>query len=124
MGCAAALAAIELFEKERLLEDLQPKIECLRSSLIPLESLPHVGNVRQCGLIAAIELVQDKAAKTPYPWEERVGVKVCIEARRHGLLLRPLGHIMIIMPPLIIKTHEIETVVEIVCKSIQVVTGQ
>ncbi|HJW85605.1 MAG TPA: adenosylmethionine--8-amino-7-oxononanoate transaminase, partial [Candidatus Brocadiaceae bacterium] len=93
LGCAAALAAIALFEKERLLEGLQPKIERLRNSLKPLESLPHVGEVRQCGLIAAIELAQDKATKTPYPWEERVGVKVCLEARRHGLLLRPLAHI-------------------------------
>ncbi len=124
LGCAAALAAIELFEKERLLEDLQPKIECLRNSLKPLESLPHVGDIRQCGLIVAIELAQDKATKTLYPWEERVGVKVCLEARRHGLLLRPLGHIMIIMPPLIITPREIEMVVEIVSKSIQVVTGQ
>ncbi|HJW85472.1 MAG TPA: adenosylmethionine--8-amino-7-oxononanoate transaminase, partial [Candidatus Brocadiaceae bacterium] len=74
-------------------------------------------------LIAAIELAQDKATKTPYPWEERVGVKVCLEARRHGLLMRPLAHIMIIMPPLIITPREIETVVEIVGKSIEVVTG-
>ena len=107
-----------------MLEDLQPKIECLRNSLKPLESLPHVGDIRQCGLIVAIELAQDKATKTPYPWEERVGVKVCLEARRHGLLLRPLGHIMIIMPPLMIKPREIETIVDVVHKSIQVVTGQ
>ncbi|MEK7298121.1 MAG: adenosylmethionine--8-amino-7-oxononanoate transaminase [Planctomycetota bacterium] len=124
LGCAAALAAIELFENERLLEGLQPKIESLRNCLKPLESLPHVGEIRQCGLIAAIELAQEKATKTPYPWEERIGVKVCLEARRHGLLLRPLAHIMIIMPPLIITPCEIEMVVEIAGKSIGVVTGQ
>jgi len=79
-----------------------------------------VGDVRQCGLIAAIELVKDKTTKEPYHWEERVGIQVCLEARKRGLLIRPLGHIIVIMPPLIIKIHEIDRLLHIVHESIQI----
>ena len=123
LGCAAALASLELFEKERILENLEPKIKHLQAKLKSFESLEHVGDVRQCGLITAIELVKDKTAKEPYPWEERVGIKVCIEARKHGLLIRPLGHIIVIMPPLIIKEHELDSLLNIMYESIKIVTS-
>jgi len=123
LGCAAALASLALFEKERILESLEPKINHLRTKLKPFESLEHVGDVRQCGLIAAIELVRDKTTKEPYPWEERVGIQVCLEARKRGLLIRPLGHIIVIMPPLIIKIHEIDRLLDIIHESIQIVTS-
>ena len=123
LGCAAALASMELFEKEHILENLEPKINHLRAKLKSFESLNHVGDVRQCGLIAAIELVKDKSTKEPYPWEERMGIKVCLEARKRGLLIRPLGHIIVIMPPLIIKIHEIDRLLDIIHESIQIVTS-
>ncbi|MBI2471814.1 MAG: adenosylmethionine--8-amino-7-oxononanoate transaminase [Planctomycetes bacterium] len=124
LGCAAALASLELYEKERILKNLEPKINYLRAKLKSFESLKHVGDIRQCGLIAAIELVRDKSTKEPYPWEERVGIKVCIEARKQDLLIRPLGHIIIVMPPIIIKTDELDRMLEITYKSIQVVTNE
>ena len=123
LGCAAALASLELFQREHILENLEPKINHLRAKLKSFESLNHVGDVRQCGLIAAIELVKDKTTKEPYPWEERVGIQVCIEARKRGLLIRPLGHIIVIMPPLIIKAHEIDRLLDIIHESIQTVTS-
>lgn len=123
LGCAAALASLELFEKEHILENLEPKINHLRARLKHFESLEHVGDVRQCGLIAAIELVRDKATKEPYPWEERLGIKVCLEARKHGLLMRPLGHVIVIMPPLIIKIDELDKLLNIIYESIQIVTS-
>ncbi len=119
LGCAAALASMELHEKEHILEALEPKINHLQARLKPFESLEHVGDVRQCGLIAAIELVKDKTTKEPYPWEERVGIQVCLEARKRGLLIRPLGHIIVIMPPLIIENNELDKLLEIIYKSIQ-----
>ncbi len=124
LGCAAALASIELFEKERILENLEPKIKHLQAKLKSFESLEHVGDVRQCGLIAAIELVKDKTTKEPYHWEERVGIKVCIDARKNGLLIRPLGHIIVIMPPLIIKTDELDRLLDIVNLAIQNITNK
>jgi len=123
LGCAAALASLELFEKEHILENLGPKIKHLQTKLKSFESLEHVGDVRQCGLIAAIELVKDKTTKEPYPWEERMGIQVCLETRKRGLLIRPLGHIIVIMPPLIIKTHEIDRLLDIIHESIQIVTS-
>jgi adenosylmethionine-8-amino-7-oxononanoate aminotransferase len=122
LGCAAALASLELFEKERILENLAPKIIYLQTRLKQFESLEHVGNVRQCGLIAAIELVKDKSTKEPYPWEERIGIQVCLEARKHGLLIRPLGHIIVIMPPLSIKEHELNRLLNIMYESVKIVT--
>ncbi len=123
LGCAAALASLELLEKERILENLEPKIKYLQAKLKSFESLEHVGNIRQCGLIAAIELVKDKTTKVPYPWEERIGVKVCFESRKQGLLMRPLGHIIVIMPPLIIKEHELDRLLTIVYESIKIITS-
>ena len=123
LGCAAALASMELHEKEHILEALEPKINHLQARLKPFESLEHVGDVRQCGLIAAVELVKDKTTKEPYPWEERVGIQVCLEARKRGLLIRPLGHIIVIMPPLIIENNDLDKLLDIIYKSIQQVCG-
>ena len=122
LGCSAALASLELFDKEQKMENLEPKINHLRAKLKRFELLKHVGDVRQCGLIAAIELVKDKSTKEPYPWEERVGIQVCLEARKHGLLIRALGHIIVIMPLLIIKIDELDRLLNIIYESIQVVT--
>ncbi|MFN3532037.1 MAG: adenosylmethionine--8-amino-7-oxononanoate transaminase [Candidatus Brocadia sp.] len=119
LGCAAALASLGLFEKAHILENLESKINYLRAGLKRFELLEHVGDVRQCGLIAAIELVKDKSTKEPYPWEERVGIRVCLEARQRGLLLRPLGHILVLMPPLIIEINELDRLLNIVYESIQ-----
>ncbi len=124
LGCAAALASLELFEKEHILENLVPKINHLRAKLKRFELLEHVGDARQCGLIAAIELVRDKSTKEPYPWEERVGIQVCLEARKHGLLIRPLGHIIVIMPPLSINADELSRMIDILYESVQIATNE
>ncbi|MDR4508466.1 MAG: adenosylmethionine--8-amino-7-oxononanoate transaminase [Candidatus Brocadiaceae bacterium] len=120
LGCAAALASLQLFEGGKLLDTLQPKIQYLKAGLKRFESLKHTGDIRQCGLIAAIELVLDKTTKEPYPWVDRIGIQVCTEARKHGLLIRPLGHIIIIMPPLIIREEELERMLNSIYESIQV----
>ena len=124
LGCAAALASIQLFEKNLIIENLKPKISHLHERLKTFESLEHVGDIRQCGLIAAIELVKDKTTKEAYPFEERIGIRVCFEARKHGLLIRPLGHIIVIMPPLIIKNEELDRMLDIIYNSIKTVTNK
>ena len=107
LGCAAALASLELFEKNRLLELLPQKIGYLGNKLQELLELDRVGDVRQVGMVCAVELVRDKASREPYGWEERMGVKVCLEARKHGLFLRPLGNVIVIFPPLAISMDEL-----------------
>lgn len=99
LGCAAALASLELFETRNVLAELQGKIGFLREGLKKFKELPHVGDVRQCGFIGAIELVRERATKEPFPHDETIGAKVCRRAREKGVLLRPLGDVIYFMPP-------------------------
>src|SRR6185369_5169117 len=123
IACAAALASLALFESDRLLEALEPKIEYLAQRLQGLLALSRVGDVRQEGMIGGIELVQDKKSRQPYHWEERVGVRVCLEARKHGLFLRPLGNVIVVFPPLSISLQELELLMDGIEASIRTVTG-
>ncbi|MBN1396205.1 MAG: aspartate aminotransferase family protein [Pirellulales bacterium] len=122
LGAAAALATLDVFEEERTLEKLPAKIDRLGEHLARLARLPHVGDARQRGLIAAVELVRDKAAKEPYSWAEKRGMKVCDVARRRGVWLRPLGNVIVIMPPLAISLEQLDTIMEAVEEGIRETT--
>jgi adenosylmethionine-8-amino-7-oxononanoate aminotransferase len=111
LAAAAAHAVLDVFERERVLDALGPKIDLLRSELERVGALEAVGDVRQFGLAAGIELVADRATKTPYPAAERRGMKVCAAAKRRGVFLRPLGDTIVLMPPLSITEDEIRTLV-------------
>ncbi|MBI3809638.1 MAG: adenosylmethionine--8-amino-7-oxononanoate transaminase [Nitrospirae bacterium] len=123
LGCAVALANLDVFEKEHTLERLQPKIAALTRLLKPLRDHSHVGDIRQIGLIAGIELVRNRETKAPYPLAERVGMHVGEEARMLGLLIRPLGNIIVLMPPLSTTTKELRQMMAIVTKAIKAVTS-
>jgi len=110
LGAAVALASLDVFAEEQTLERLRPKIDRLSGHLARIARLPHVGDVRQRGLIAGIELVRDKQSKEPYPWEERRGMRVCDNARMEGVLLRPLGNVVVVMPPLAITLEELDRI--------------
>src|SRR6266436_4305880 len=107
LGCAAAKASLEVFEKERVLETLQPKIRHLSSALAGLRELPGVKEVRQCGSIAGIEVAELSEA----PLGNRAA-EICIAARRHGLLTRPICNVVVLMPPLCITIAQLTTAVE------------
>jgi adenosylmethionine-8-amino-7-oxononanoate aminotransferase len=110
LGAAAALATLEVFDQEQTLTQLQPKIDRLAQHLSRIAEHPHVGDVRQRGLIAGIELVRDRQIKEPYPWEEKRGIRVCQQALGKGVWLRPLGNVLVIMPPLAISLDELDRV--------------
>jgi adenosylmethionine-8-amino-7-oxononanoate aminotransferase len=110
LGAAVALATLDVFEEERTLERLPPKIERLAGHLSRIAHHPHVGDVRQCGLIAGIELVRERATKEPYPWEEKRGIRACDAARRQGVLVRPLGNVLVVMPPLAITLDDLDRI--------------
>ena len=110
LGAAVALATLDVFEEERTFEQLPAKIARLGEHLERIGRLAHVGHVRQCGLIAGIELVCDRSTKEPYPWEEKRGIGVCDHARREGVLLRPLGNVIVILPPLAISLDELDKI--------------
>ena len=124
LGCAIALANLDVFKRERTIEKLRPKIEVLRRLLKPISAHPHVGDVRQIGLIAGIELVQNRITKEPYPLMDRIGVRVTDEARAAGLLLRPLGNIIVLMPPLSTTIKELGMMVRVLTRAIETATGE
>ena len=123
LGCAVALANLDIFARERTLHKLQPKIAALRRLLRPLGEHPHVGDIRQIGFIVGIELVRDRATKEPYPLADRIGVRVAEEAKRLGMLIRPLGNVIVLMPPLSTTMKELRQMVGIVAKAIKKITG-
>jgi adenosylmethionine-8-amino-7-oxononanoate aminotransferase len=122
IACAAALASLDLFDKTRLLEQLPQKIEYLAKRLSALLIINHVGNIRQLGMVGGIELVADKKTKESFAWEDRVGVQVCLEARKHGLFLRPLGNVIVIFPPLSISVEELKLLMDGIEASIIAIT--
>ncbi len=112
LACAVALENIQIFEDEKTLEKLQPKIELLTERLKEFWELKHVGDVRQLGFMAGIELVKDKEKNEPFPYGERTGFKVAYKCREKGVFLRPLGDVMVLMMPLVIKEEEINYVID------------
>ncbi len=112
LGAAVALANLDLFESEKTLAKIQPRIAQLAERLRRLERASHVGSVRQCGLIAGIELMRDPASGTPFPWEWRIGGRVCDAVRRRGVWLRPLGNVIVVMPPLCITAEQLDRVMD------------
>lgn len=124
LACTAALANLRIFKKEQTLKKLQPRIKYLAKGLKKFYNLPSVGDLRQKGLMVGIELVKDRQTKEPYPWEEKIGVRVCQEARKHGVILRPLGNVIVLMPPLVISISELKTLLEAVYRAIRKVTDR
>ena len=122
LSCAAALASLEVFKKEKTLSRLQPKIKYLSEGLKMFYNLSHVGEVRQKGFMVGIELVRNKQSKEPYPWEERIGIKVCQAVRKHGVILRPLGNVIVLMPPLSISKIELQRILDAAYEAIEQVT--
>ncbi len=112
LACAVALANLEVFEEEKTLEKLQPKIEHLRKRLEEFWELKHVGDVRQLGFMAGIELVKDKKTGEKFPYGERTGFKVAYKCRERGVFLRPLGDVMVLMMPLVISIEEMDHVLD------------
>jgi adenosylmethionine-8-amino-7-oxononanoate aminotransferase len=119
LACAAALANLDIFEEERVLENLKPKIARLSELLAELAAHPHVRAVRQCGFIAGIEIgATDGSA---YPWAELRGARVCEVAREHGLLTRPVLDTVVLMPPFCVTLEQLGDAVEAIRRGIDAV---
>ncbi|OYV88363.1 MAG: hypothetical protein B7Z73_08650 [Planctomycetia bacterium 21-64-5] len=114
LAAAAASASLDVFDDEQVLARMPEKISRLSQHLTRLKRLEHLGDVRQCGLIAGIELVRERASQTPFDVRERRGWRVCQHARRRGVLLRPLGDVVVIMPPLSISLEELDRIADAV----------
>ena len=112
LSAAAAHATLDVFEMDETLEKLPSKMELLRSRLDLLRSCADVGDVRQYGMMAAIELVANKVAKTPLPWQEQRAGQVCRRALQRGVWLRPIGNVIPIVPPLSATEEELELLMD------------
>jgi adenosylmethionine-8-amino-7-oxononanoate aminotransferase len=120
LACAAACACLDIFEEERVLETAQDKIQLLHEELeAQVAPLPWVGDLRQCGFMVGIELVADRSTRKAFPVELRMGARVTQDIRKAGVILRPLGDVVVLMPPLSLTADEIRYLVSATAQSIQ-----
>ena len=119
LGCAAALATLEVFDEEQTLENVLVRGRELEELLARLKTYSVVGDIRCRGLMAAVELVADRQWQTPFPWAERKGQLVCQAALSRGVWLRPLGNVLVIMPPLCVASSHLEQIVDAIEYGIQ-----
>ncbi len=124
LACRAALAVLDVFRNEKIIEKaLPPKVSLLKDALRQISAHENVGEAKNLGLMGRIELVADKHGKTPFPWAEKTGWKVALHALEKGLFIRPLGNVIVIMPPLSISSENLRRMMETIHESIIHVLG-
>ncbi|MCC6424209.1 MAG: adenosylmethionine--8-amino-7-oxononanoate transaminase [Phycisphaerales bacterium] len=112
LACAAALANLDLFEEQNLVQQVRQKgdeLDILLQNLLPLK---HVGDIRRKGLMVGVELVEDKTSRRPFDPHRRVGAEVCRRIRSHGIILRPLADTIVLMPPLALEMEDLRRIVD------------
>lgn len=119
LACRAALETLAIFRDEPVLQRNRALAERMAQRLAPLRGHPHVADVRQTGLIAAVELARDARARTPFPAAERRGVRVYLHGLEHGVLLRPLGNVVYFMPPYVVTPDEIDLMIDVAIEGIE-----
>jgi lysine--8-amino-7-oxononanoate aminotransferase len=122
LGCAVALASLKLFEERKIIGGVRAKASFVENKLAALKERPHIGEIRQKGLMIGIELVRDKGSREPYDWVERIGVRTSMRARELGMLTRPLGNVIVFIPPLASTEAELDAMTEILAESIVDIT--
>lgn len=122
LACRAALATLDIFEQDNVLEKNQALAEAMRATTARFAEHPHVAEVRQHGMILAIEMVKDKRTRESYPWQERRGLRVYRHALEKGVLLRPLGNVVYLMPPYVITEEQIAYISEVAWEGINLAT--
>ena len=122
LGCSAALETLNIFKTDNILKKNQHLIRYMQTATEHFKEHPHIADVRQTGMVLAIEMVQDKACKIAYPWQQRRGLKVYQYGLKHGVLLRPLGNVVYFMPPYIINTDELQKIIDVAWQGIQIAT--
>ena len=126
LACAAALASLQIFEDEKTLDEavFGPKKERYNQGMKQLQKLNHVGSTRYRGLMGGVEIVLNRETKESYPFDMRIGNQVIMEAREQGVMLRPLGDVIVLMPPLAVSLDELDILFEVTGKAIRKVTEE
>lgn len=122
LGCSAALATLDLFEQRDVIADNRSLARRMLESVADLRDHPQVGEIRQTGMILAIELVQEKSSRQPYAWQERRGLDVYRHALSRGVLLRPLGNVVYFTPPYVISHEQIDLMADVAREGINKAT--
>ncbi len=123
LACAAALATLDIFDEDDVIEQNKVLSNHMAKVRPRFEDHPHVGQVRQTGMILAIEMVADKSNRTSYPWRQRRGLKVYRHGLSHGTLLRPLGDVIYFMPPYVISLDEIDQLAQVAWDGVNIATS-
>lgn len=114
LACAAALASLDLFARNDVVYSVAHKADALARMLDELGSLEHVGDIRQKGFMVGIELVEDRRTKKAFDPKRRVGAAICMNVRKHGVILRPLGDVIVLMPPLAMGIDDLQKIMNAV----------
>ncbi|QDT39349.1 adenosylmethionine--8-amino-7-oxononanoate transaminase [Stratiformator vulcanicus] len=122
LGCAAGLASLRLFEERDVLANVGELSQAISESLAPLEDHPHVGEIRQKGIMTGIELVADRDGMKPYDAELRMGHRVTLAARKRGVIIRPLGDVIVLMPAVAMPPAQVHRLCEVTVEAINEVT--
>jgi adenosylmethionine-8-amino-7-oxononanoate aminotransferase len=122
LACAAALATLELFEQRDVLADNRQLAAEMLDAVSPLADHDHVGDIRQTGMILAMEMVAQREPMVQYDWKERRGIRVYQYAMAQGVLLRPIGNVIYFMPPYVINSDEIGLLARVAMAGIDLAT--
>jgi len=122
LACAAALANLDVFEKDGTLAKLPEKVRFLEAGLKRFRDLEHVGDIRQKGFMVGVELVLSRDSKESFPPRDKTSIRIIMEARRRGVIIRPLGDVIILMPPLSISLDELDELLRVTFDSIRHIT--
>ncbi|NIR32184.1 MAG: adenosylmethionine--8-amino-7-oxononanoate transaminase [Gammaproteobacteria bacterium] len=123
LACRAALATLDIFEEEDVIARNRELARHMAEATARFADHPHVGEVRQHGMVLAMEMARDAATKTPYPWQERRGLRVYRHALTRGALLRPLGNVVYFMPPYVITPEQIDHLAQVAWEGIELATA-
>ncbi len=122
LACSAAVATLGIFENENIIEKNKMLSQYMYKAVEHLTDHPHVAEIRQTGMVLAIEMVKDKKTRTPYDWQERRGVRVYQHALKNEALLRPLGNVIYLMPPYVITKEQIDHLASVITSGIEIAT--
>lgn len=122
LGCAVALANLDLFESEQIIKNVQRKSKLIKDIFEDFYQLDHVGDIRQLGFMVGVELVSNKETRESFPWDQRIGYQVSLKMRELGMLTRPLGDVIPFLPPLAATEEDLIAMMAIMKKAIHTVT--
>ena len=124
LGAAAALASLDILQSSESIRARDQLEKSLRQQLAKLWSLPNVGDIRRVGLVAGIELVKNWRTREPFALRQRAGIRVCEAMARRGVLTRPIGNVIVLMPPYCTTSEEVEKMVRALSESIREIFGK